>query len=195
MDSEVLSTTTNVSCDLNFIAKDNSWDSLSSHHFTSPTSNSNYFQYLRPDVTYNPFIHVKHRLQVSFRISKQDPSDPKRRYFEVMIDTPIYILSKHCKNESIELPLYDSIVTSTDSQLNPLSYGIASSVFSNNSSSMIGAINIPGAAIDLYAFTSPLYVPFLLIFQLPRCTMAPFLCHLLLQLQTMIFILLHLKRL
>ncbi|KAF5109844.1 hypothetical protein DV113_004858 [Geotrichum candidum] len=62
--------------------------------------------FLRPDVVFNPLIHVKHRLHVSFRISKQESYDPERKYYEVLVDVPIHFLSPHCKAGSIQLPQY-----------------------------------------------------------------------------------------
>lgn len=104
---ELLSTTTEIECSLPFVSREENWDSVASHHFIAPPTDSRYFQFLRPDALYNPYIHVRHRLHVSFRLSKKEANDAKRRYFEVLIDTPIHFMSKHCKTESTELPLYE----------------------------------------------------------------------------------------
>lgn len=71
---------------------------------TTPSITSQNF--LRPDVLFNPLIHVKHRLHVSFRISKQESYDPERKYYEVLVDVPIHFLSPQCKADSIQLPQY-----------------------------------------------------------------------------------------
>lgn len=99
--------TTELDVDMPFVTSDGDWNSLATHHFTNPSSDSKYFQFLRPDVIFNPLVHIKHRLHVSFRISKLDSETGNWRYFEVLIDTPIHILSKHCKDESVELPNYE----------------------------------------------------------------------------------------
>lgn len=107
-------TTTCLDITLPFVTSDLNWDAQAKHHFTAPSADSRYFQFLRPDAIFNPFIHVKHRLHVSFRISRLDTSpdaerpngEPKWRYFEVLIDTPIHFLSKECQDESVDLPSY-----------------------------------------------------------------------------------------
>lgn len=69
--------------------------------------------YLRPDVVFNPLIHVKHRLHISFRISKQDTYDLTRKYYELLVDVPIHFLSPHCKADSIQLPQYIDLYENT----------------------------------------------------------------------------------
>jgi hypothetical protein len=71
---------------------------------TTPSIGSQNF--LRPDAVFNPLIHVKHRLHVSFRISKQESYNPRRKYYEVLVDVPIHLLSPHCEADSIQLPQY-----------------------------------------------------------------------------------------
>jgi hypothetical protein len=101
--------TTELDVDMPFVTSDSDWNSLATHHFTNPSSDSKYFQFLRPDVIFNPLVHIKHRLHVSFRISKLDSGSGNWRYFEVLIDTPIHFLSKYCKSESVELPNYEDL--------------------------------------------------------------------------------------
>lgn len=151
---ELISTTTNINCSLPFVSPEDNWDSVAAHHFTNPSSDSKYFQFLRPDAIYNPFIHVKHRLHISFRISKKDPTDSKRRFFEVLIDTPIYFLSKHCKSESVELPLYDSVVHSrNDAQFQYHQQLLQQYQADMNQYHRNDPIDIPGRSSD---FGSPL---------------------------------------
>ncbi|SCU97562.1 LADA_0H06920g1_1 [Lachancea dasiensis] len=53
-------------------------------------------------------IHVKHKLEVMLRISKPDPKNPgSEKHYEVLIDTPIFIVSHLCGSSNIELPTYD----------------------------------------------------------------------------------------
>lgn len=61
-------------------------------------------RYMEPDVK-GPYMRVKHRLVVSLRVSKPMP-DGTRGHFEVKIDTPIGVLSKHCYHENLRLPMY-----------------------------------------------------------------------------------------
>lgn len=143
LEDEVLSTTTDITCNLSFVSQEGNSDSPNQK--TTPSSEGPFK--FRPDCTYNPYIHVKHRLHVSLRVSKMDPSDEKRRYFEVTIDTPIHLLSRHCKFENIELPLYDSIVGTQDDQKydyyqNPIACAVDHSA-DIRSSSTVAAINIP----------------------------------------------------
>lgn len=64
---------------------------------------------LAPDSNFR-HVRVSHRLQVSFRISKPDPKDNNRiHHYEVVIDTPIVLLSSKCNETSIQLPKYDEI--------------------------------------------------------------------------------------
>ncbi|KAM9898197.1 hypothetical protein OXX79_006442 [Metschnikowia pulcherrima] len=62
---------------------------------------------LSPDSNFR-HIQISHRLQVSFRISKPDPADNnKMHHYEVVVDTPIVLLSAKCNDGSIQLPEYD----------------------------------------------------------------------------------------
>lgn len=98
--------TTSLDITLPFVTADGDWDGQAKHHFSALPTDSKYFRFLRPDAIFNPFIHVKHRLHISFRISRLDSVTGKWRYFEVLIDTPIHFLSRQCKAESVELPRY-----------------------------------------------------------------------------------------
>lgn len=52
-------------------------------------------------------INVKHKLEIMLRISKPDEKDPaKQRHFEVLIDTPVHIVSELCTSDNLELPTY-----------------------------------------------------------------------------------------
>ncbi|RLV94554.1 Protoporphyrinogen oxidase [Spathaspora sp. JA1] len=64
---------------------------------------------LYPDSNYR-HIQINHRLQVCFRISKPDPKDNyKMHHYEVVVDTPLILLSSKCNDGSIQLPKYDEI--------------------------------------------------------------------------------------
>jgi hypothetical protein len=64
---------------------------------------------LAPDSNFR-HIQVNHRLQVCFRISKPDPKDDfKMHHYEVVVDTPLILVSAKCNEESVQLPEYDEI--------------------------------------------------------------------------------------
>ncbi|CAK9436163.1 uncharacterized protein LODBEIA_P07210 [Lodderomyces beijingensis] len=64
---------------------------------------------LYPDSNYR-HIQINHRLQVCFRISKPDPKDHyKMHHYEVVVDTPLILLSSKCNEGSIQLPKYDEL--------------------------------------------------------------------------------------
>lgn len=64
---------------------------------------------LYPDSNFR-HIQIHHRLQVCFRISKPDPKDNfKMHHYEVVVDTPLVLLSAKCNDDSIQLPKYDEI--------------------------------------------------------------------------------------
>ncbi|KAK6459522.1 uncharacterized protein RJT20DRAFT_132652 [Scheffersomyces xylosifermentans] len=66
---------------------------------------------LYPDSNYR-HIQIHHRLQVCFRISKPDPKDDfKMHHYEVVVDTPLILLSSKCNDASIQLPRYDDLRT------------------------------------------------------------------------------------
>ena len=60
---------------------------------------------LFPDSNFR-HIEIKHRLQVTFRISKPD-LDNKMHHYEVVIDTPLVLLSSKCQEDSP--PPYSSV--------------------------------------------------------------------------------------
>lgn len=63
---------------------------------------------LAPDSNFR-HIQVSHRLQVCFRISKPDPRDNYRmHHYEVVVDTPLVLLSARCNDDLIQLPRYSS---------------------------------------------------------------------------------------
>ncbi|CAH6722005.1 putative protoporphyrinogen oxidase [[Candida] jaroonii] len=79
---------------------------------------------LYPDSNYR-HIKIHHRLQVCFRISKPDPKDNyKMHHYEVVVDTPLILLSSKCNEESIQLPKYDELQVDSD-PLPPLSPSIS----------------------------------------------------------------------
>ena len=60
-------------------------------------------------------IHARHKLEIMLRISKPDPQDSSRlRHYEVLIDTPIYLVSEMCNSGNMELPTYHMATSSTD---------------------------------------------------------------------------------
>lgn len=64
---------------------------------------------LAPDSNFR-HIQISHKLQICFRISKTDPKDNNRmHHYEVVVDTPIILLSARCNDESIQLPKYDEL--------------------------------------------------------------------------------------
>lgn len=67
---------------------------------------------LTPDSNFR-HIQISHRLQVAFRISCPDSSaDDKMHHYEIVIDTPLVLLSSKCKEESLQLPHYEEAVMS-----------------------------------------------------------------------------------
>lgn len=139
--SAPLNDTTELDVNIPFVTPDSDWNSLASHHFTNPTSDSKYFQFLRADAIFNPMVHIKHRLHISFRISKRDDQTDNWRYFEVLVDTPIHFLSRHCRTESVDLPSYNSSVPATNISSNSsphrTSTSDSGSFFSMNSNVMV----------------------------------------------------------
>lgn len=62
-------------------------------------------RFFEPDVK-GPFIRVRHRLLVMLHVSRAKPGERKREKFEIKIDTPITVLSRHCVKANISLPCY-----------------------------------------------------------------------------------------
>ena len=60
-------------------------------------------------------IHARHKLEIMLRISKPDPQDSSRlRHYEVLIDTPIYLVSEMCNSGNMELPTYHMATSSSN---------------------------------------------------------------------------------
>lgn len=68
-----------------------------------------------PDTSFSHF-KVRHRLQISFRISKREEKtrgqegEPKMHHYEVIVDTPIIFVSPFCVDDTLELPSYEDAV-------------------------------------------------------------------------------------
>ncbi|KAL6940296.1 hypothetical protein ACO0QE_004194 [Hanseniaspora vineae] len=65
-------------------------------------------------------VHTKHKLEILLRLSKYDETLGKSRHFEVIIDTPICLLSELCVDDNVSLPNYttammNSIVKAVES--------------------------------------------------------------------------------
>ncbi|CAN3373437.1 hypothetical protein DIURU_000366 [Diutina rugosa] len=77
---------------------------------------------LYPDSNFR-HIQIHHRLQVCFRISKPDASDGGRmHHYEVVVDTPLILLSAKCHDDSMQLPCYheiDGVVDSSGISVRP----------------------------------------------------------------------------
>ncbi|KAH3672272.1 hypothetical protein WICMUC_004367 [Wickerhamomyces mucosus] len=68
-----------------------------------------------PDSNNNRYVKISHKFQISLRISKKlNSNDEKFHHYEVLIDTPIYILHKNCTASNLILPSYDAAQFSTD---------------------------------------------------------------------------------
>lgn len=66
-------------------------------------------------------VHARHKLEVMLRISKPDPENPsKLRHYEVLIDTPVFLVSDQCNTGNMELPTYDMATTVTSTDLTPI---------------------------------------------------------------------------
>lgn len=62
-------------------------------------------------------IHSRHKLEVMLRISKPDSDNPLRmRHYEVLIDTPVFIVSELCSTSNIELPTYNMAMVSGETR-------------------------------------------------------------------------------
>lgn len=85
---------------------------------------------LYPDSNFR-HIQISHRLQVCFRISKPDPKDKfKMHHYEVVIDTPLILLSAKCNRESLQLPRYDDL--SKEFQISNQSVSFRTPIFERN---------------------------------------------------------------
>lgn len=93
-------------------------------------------------------IHARHKLEIMLRISKPDPMDStKLRHYEVLIDTPIIIVSELCNAGNMELPTYHMAVNTNNSTNH--SIGNASGIVENNVAppSFEEAISVPGSPL------------------------------------------------
>lgn len=64
-------------------------------------------------------IHTRHKLEIMLRISKPDPeNNGKLRHYEVLIDTPIFLVSQLCSSGNMELPTYHMAITDSGPALN-----------------------------------------------------------------------------
>ncbi|AGO11834.1 AaceriADR065Wp [[Ashbya] aceris (nom. inval.)] len=66
---------------------------------------------LYADSTHFKHIVVKHKLEVMLRVSKRDSDleGAKLRHYEVLIDTPIVLLSEYCSRQNVDLPTYNMV--------------------------------------------------------------------------------------
>ncbi|QLG71501.1 hypothetical protein HG535_0B05430 [Zygotorulaspora mrakii] len=85
-------------------------------------------------------IYSRHKLEIMLRISKPDAKDPARlRHYEVLIDTPIFLVSDLCNSGNMELPTYDM---ATSDRFSPeMIAGAAPPTFEE-------AISIPGSPLN-----------------------------------------------
>lgn len=97
-------------------------------------------------------IHVKHKLEIMLRISKDYKSPSKQRHYEVLIDTPLVLVSEFCNSGNMELPTYDMATKMTTapsySEMAPPSFEEALSV---SASPMASPITSPMGSPNLAA--------------------------------------------
>lgn len=83
------------------------------------------------------------------RISKPDPENPsKLRHYEVLIDTPIFLVSELCNSGNMELPTYDMATMGGQNNHAPLS--VNNDFFGNTCPpppTFEQAISVPGSPI------------------------------------------------
>lgn len=93
-------------------------------------------------------VYSRHKLEIMLRISKPDERDPKRlRHYEVLIDTPIFLVSDLCNSGNMELPTYH-MATSAPLDPQELAMSTAPPTFEE-------AISIPASPLQ-----SPVSSPF-----------------------------------
>ncbi|CUS21498.1 LAQU0S03e03950g1_1 [Lachancea quebecensis] len=99
-------------------------------------------------------IHVKHKLEIMLRISKPDAKNPSvEKHYEVLIDTPIFIVSDLCGSSNIELPTYDMAVReNTTEEFLPPTFEEAVSV---PGSPLASPLNSPMGSPNLVASYDP----------------------------------------
>lgn len=112
-------------------------------------------------------IHSRHKLEVMLRISKPDSIDPtKLRHYEVLIDTPIFLISEKCSEGNMELPTYSDAINDPLSPGRPLNltapptFEEAISVPASPIQSPMGSPALPPLRIPSFSpTTSPLGSP------------------------------------
>lgn len=58
------------------------------------------------DSTHFSTLKCKHKLEIIMKLEKYDSNNVLRQY-EVVVNTPIYLMSDKCTNDTLELPMYD----------------------------------------------------------------------------------------
>lgn len=93
-------------------------------------------------------IHASHKLEVMLRISKPDPMDPKKmRHYEVLIDTPIVVVSELCNTGNMELPTYNMAVRNKHSRRSNPTPFVGDFDASQAPPTFEEAISIPGSPL------------------------------------------------
>ena len=81
-------------------------------------------------------IQCSHKLEIVLRVSKTDSGTSKVvRHYEVIVDTPIYLISELCNTSNIDLPTYD-MATTESSKVLPPTFEEATSVSASPRSSL-----------------------------------------------------------
>lgn len=81
-------------------------------------------------------IQCSHKLEIVLRVSKTDDSNPQlTRHYEIIVDTPIYLISDLCNTSNIDLPTYD-MATTESSKVLPPTFEEATSVSASPRSSL-----------------------------------------------------------
>jgi len=77
-------------------------------HALQPFQRGRYgeMRFIEPDVK-GPYVSVRHRLMLLMRVSRASDVDDSRCHYEVKIDTPITVLSRHCISDNVHLPSYE----------------------------------------------------------------------------------------
>ncbi|GAV50342.1 hypothetical protein ZYGR_0U01980 [Zygosaccharomyces rouxii] len=112
-------------------------------------------------------IHSRHKLEVMLRISKPDIADPtKLRHYEVLIDTPIFLISEKCSEGNMELPTYSDAINDPlapgrpSNMMAPPTFEEAISVPASPMQSPLGSPTLsPLGAPSISPTTSPLLSP------------------------------------
>ncbi|CDH16543.1 uncharacterized protein ZBAI_08331 [Zygosaccharomyces bailii ISA1307] len=112
-------------------------------------------------------IHSRHKLEIMLRISKPDPIEPaKMRHYEVLIDTPIFLISEKCSEGNMELPTYSDAIndplspTKPSEMIAPPTFEEAISVPASPMQSPLGSpVVSPLASPAISPMVSPLVSP------------------------------------